>query len=179
MLERSGTSVRHACRHPDPAARYAGRVQTQFDFEVAVTWTGSRGVGTVGHRDYDRDHIIAVDGLPDIAASADRAFRGDASRHNPEQLLLAALSGCHMMSLLFQAAAAGVVVVDYEDSASAVLKLEGTAGRIVSATLRPLVTIASADLDLAQGLHEAAHRDCFIANSVSFPVTIEPTTVRA
>ena len=150
-------------------------MQTRFGFDVSVEWTGARGVGTVGHRSFDRDHVIRVDGLPDISASADRAFRGDPSRHNPEQLLLAALAGCHMMSYLFHAAGSEVTVVAYEDAASAELVLEGSAGRIVGATLRPRVTIAAGDPETAQRLHEAAHRDCFIANSVAFDIVLEPT----
>ncbi|WP_293695356.1 OsmC family protein [uncultured Agrococcus sp.] len=151
---------------------------TQHDFAVTVEWTGSRGLGTTGYRDFDREHMIRVDGLPTISASADRAFHGDASKHNPEQLLLAALSGCHMMSYLFHAVRNGFVVTGYEDDASAVLKREGTGGKLVSATLRPHVRLATGDEATAMRVHDDAHRDCFIANSIAFPVSIEPTVVR-
>ncbi|HIY66726.1 MAG TPA: OsmC family protein [Candidatus Agrococcus pullicola] len=151
---------------------------TQHDFAVAVEWTGDRGTGTTGYRDFDRGHVIRVDGLPEIQASADRAFHGDASKHNPEQLLLAALSGCHMMSYLFHAVRAGIVVTGYEDDASAVLAREGTGGKLVGATLRPRVRLSAGDDATALRIHDDAHRDCFIANSIAFPVTIEPTVVR-
>ena len=155
--------------------RYAGDVLNEHTFAVAVEWTGSRGVGTTGYRDFDRDHVVRVRGLPDILASADKAFRGDASRHNPEQLLLAALSGCHMMSYLFHAVSNGLTVTDYADEATAVLTRDGTSGSITSATLRPRVVLGAGDPEAALRIHDDAHRDCFIANSVAFAIAIEPT----
>lgn len=149
----------------------------EHTFVVAVEWTGSRGVGTTGYRDFDRDHVIRIDGLPEIAASADKAFRGNAARHNPEQLLLAALGGCHMMSYLFHAVGNGLTVIAYTDGATAILTREGTGGRITSATLRPRVVLAAGDVETAERIHADAHRDCFIANSVAFPISIEPTTI--
>lgn len=147
----------------------------ELSFAVTIEWTGSRGVGTTGYRDFDRAHTVRVAGLPDILASADKVFRGDASRHNPEQLLLAALSGCHMMSYFFHAVGAGLTVVEYTDDATAVLTREGTGGRITGATLRPRVVLSAGDALAAERIHADAHRDCFIANSVAFPVAIEPT----
>jgi organic hydroperoxide reductase OsmC/OhrA len=149
-------------------------------YEVAVEWLGSRGVGTVDYRSYGREHIVTASGKPSIAGSADRAFRGDTERWNPEELLLAALSQCHLLSYLHVAASHGIVVVAYTDAAVGTMEqTRDGGGHFTSATLRPLVTIASGDLELAQGLHAEASAKCFIAASVNFPVRHEPQTVMA
>lgn len=146
------------------------------DYTVSVEWTGNRGTGTSGYRDFARDHVVRIEGLPDILGSADPTFRGDASRHNPEQLLLTALAQCHMMSYLHQAVKVGVVVLDYRDAATATMQTQGTGGRFTRAVLHPVVTVAEGSMtDAATLAHHQAHLDCFIANSVSFPVEIEPT----
>jgi organic hydroperoxide reductase OsmC/OhrA len=151
-------------------------VQIQHSYEVAVEWQGNRGTGTSDYKSYGRDHLIAAAGKPAILGSADRAFRGDTERWNPEELLLAALSQCHLLSYLHVAASHGIVVTAYTDSASGVMEqtAEG-GGHFVSATLRPLVTISAGDPDLAQSLHEEASAKCFIAASVNFPVSHEST----
>jgi len=147
-------------------------------YRVDVEWTGNRGSGTSGYRDYGRDLVVRVEGKPALAGSADKTFRGDASRHNPEDLLMAALSACHMLSYLHMAAAAGVVVTAYVDAAEGTMVTEGDGGRFAEVVLRPQVTIgAASDPQAAEAAHEAAHRACFIANSVNFPVRCEPRTV--
>ncbi|GAB3036656.1 OsmC family protein [Oleiagrimonas citrea] len=144
-------------------------------YAVELTWTGNRGDGTRDYRAYGRDHVLRIDGKPELAASADRIFRGDRSRHNPEDLLVAALSSCHMLSYLHMAAAAGIVVVDYADRAEGVMRTEGNGGRFVEVVLHPQVTIAAGSAaERAAALHEDAHHACFIANSVNFPVRCEP-----
>ncbi len=107
--------------------------------------------------------------------SADPAFRGDASRHNPENLLLLSISSCHMLWYLHLAAENGIVVRDYADDCEAILEDQGVAGgQFRSAILRPRMRIAAGDPQLAIALHEAAHRLCFIARSVNFPILCEP-----
>lgn len=152
-----------------------------FDHEFAarVEWAGNLGTGTSGPRDYSRDLTVTSGENPPISASAAKQFRGDAQRWNPEQLLVAALSQCHMLSYLYSAARAGVVVTAYEDDAIGVVRQEGDGGRFQSVTLRPIVTIAAGDPEVAKSLHEEASRNCFIAASVDFPVLHEPTTVVA
>jgi organic hydroperoxide reductase OsmC/OhrA len=158
-------------------------VEIQHSYEVAVRWLGNRGTGTSDYRSYGRAHIISAAGKPEIEGSADRAFRGDTSRWNPEEMLLAALSQCHLLSYLHVAASHGVVVTDYTDSASGIMEQTSNGGgHFVSATLRPVVTIAAvgdpAELHtLAQSLHEEASEKCFIAASVNFPVLHEPTVL--
>lgn len=139
---------------------------------VRLRWTGDCGFGTVDYRSYGRDHEIAADSKPTIAGSSDPRFRGDATRWNPEELLLGAISACHQLWYLHLCADAGIVVTDYHDEPDAVLTLDKDGnGQVSEATLRPHVTIAAGDdAALAEGLHAEAQRRCFIARSVAFPV---------
>jgi organic hydroperoxide reductase OsmC/OhrA len=150
-------------------------VNLDHAYTVAVEWQGNRGTGTSGYRDYDRRVALRASGKPEILSSADRAFRGDADRWNPEDLLVASLSECHLLSYLHAAARAGVVVESYTDDASGTMRQEGDGGRFTEVVLRPHVTISSGDPELAQRLHEEAAAMCFIASSVNFPVRHEPT----
>lgn len=151
-------------------------MKLEHGYAIDLEWTGNRGSGTSGYRDYGREHVISAEGKHPIEASADRTFFGDRDRWNPEELLLAALSQCHMLSYLAEAAREGVVVVSYTDSAVGVMEQTANGGgRFTSATLRPRVVVADPDqLGRAAELHEAAARKCFIAASVNFPVLHEP-----
>lgn len=153
----------------------------QFTYETRILWTGNLGAGTSNYRSYSRDYDVLIDGRPVIAGTAEPAFRGDPARHNPEGLLIAALSSCHMLWYLHLCAVAGVVVTAYEDKATGLMALDaGGGGRFTSATLHPTVTIARAeDRRKAEELHKAAHEKCFIANSVNFPVLCQPHIVTA
>src|SRR5512132_3262847 len=84
-------------------------------YEVRVRWTGNRSTGTSDYRDYGRDHLIEAGTKPAIEASSDPAFRGDVHRYNPEELLVASVSSCHMLWYLHLCAAAGVNVVGYRN----------------------------------------------------------------
>ena len=149
-------------------------------YRVDVVWTGNRGTGTDGYRNYSRNHVIRVPGKPELAGSSDPTFRGDATRYHPEDMLVAALSTCHMLSYLHMATVAGVVVTDYTDAAEGTMVTEGDGGRFTEVVLRPVVTItAASDPAKAEAAHEAAHHACFIANSVNFPVRCEPRIVVA
>ncbi len=144
-------------------------------YAVKVVWTGNRGAGTSGYKAYGRDHQIIVGGKPVIEASADPAFLGDARRHNPEDLLVAALATCHMLWFLHLATEAGIVVVGYRDDAIGEMTAGANGGHFTSVVLRPVVTINAGDADEAERLHGEAGRRCYIANSVNFPVRHEPT----
>jgi organic hydroperoxide reductase OsmC/OhrA len=145
-------------------------------YALRTTWTGNRGTGTTGYRDYDRSATIEVAGKPDLLASSDKPFRGDPARWNPEDLLLAALSECHLLSYLHACVQAGVAVVSYTDEASGVMIEDGRGGGAFrEVTLRPRVVVADASMvDAAKAAHAQAHEWCFIANSVNFPVRHEP-----
>ena len=143
-------------------------------YAIDLVWTGNRGGGTADYTSYDRTHELHVSGKPVLHGSADPVFRGNTDRHNPEELLVAALSACHLLTYLHMCAEAGIVVTAYEDHATGVMKQEGIGGRFTDALLRPRVTIAAGDETLAHALHERAHGACYIASSVNFPVRCEP-----
>jgi Predicted redox protein, regulator of disulfide bond formation len=151
----------------------------RHEYRVTVTWKGNLGTGTSSYRAYSRDHVISAGGKPDILGSSDPAFRGDASRWNPEDLLVASLSACHKLWYLHFCAVSGVIVLEYEDHAEGVMEMDREGGgRFVSVVLKPRVTIKSGTYpDIARDLHHDAHEKCFIANSVNFPVRCEPVIV--
>lgn len=146
-------------------------------YQVTVRWTGNLGTGTADYRRYSRDHSVEADGPQPLAGSSDPTFRGDRSRWNPEQLLLAALSQCHMLSYLHVAVTQGIVVTDYVDQAEGTMRLNADgSGEFTSVTLRPQVTVqAESMLEAARSAHHDANRVCFIARSVNFPVLHEPS----
>lgn len=145
-------------------------------YHLELRWTGNGGSGTAGYRAYSRDHAITADGKPAIPGSSDSAFLGDPARWNPEELLLASVAACHQLWYLHLCAAAGIVVTAYEDrpEGSMVEEADGS-GRFTGILLRPEVTLADpADEARAGALHHDAHRHCFIANSLNFPVAHAP-----
>lgn len=151
-------------------------------YALTVRWTGNLGEGTASYRGYSRDHDIEIPGLPVLYGSADPTFHGDRTRYNPEQLLLAALSQCHLLSFLHVAVKHGVVVTGYEDRAEGLMRTNRDGnGQFESVTLRPRVTVAAQasgelpDAGLLEVLHAEANGVCFIARSVNFPVLHEPT----
>lgn len=145
-------------------------------YRIRTKWTGNRGGGTTGYRDYDRLVTLSAAGKPDLLASSDKPFRGDPHRWNPEDLLVAALSECHLLSYLHACVAAGVVMVEYSDEATGVMVQDGgNGGSFTEVVLHPRVTVAEpAMIDAAIAAHVDAHEWCFIANSVNFPVRVEP-----
>jgi len=152
-------------------------MRLEHSYAIELTWTGDRGTGTSGYRAYGRDHEVRAAGKHPIAGSSDRVFHGDVDRWNPEEMLVAALAQCHLLSYLHVAQAHGVVVVGYDDAATGVLEQSADGGgRITSVTLRPRVRIAAGDATLATSLHAEAAAKCFIAASVAFPVHHEPET---
>ena len=148
-------------------------------YALTVRWTGNLGAGTSTYRGYSRDHDVEIPGLPVLRGSADPTFHGDRERYNPEQLLLAALSQCHMLSFLHVAVKHGVVVTAYEDRAEGLMRTNRDgSGQFESVTLKPRVTVAGpAAPDLLEELHVEANKVCFIARSVNFPVLHHPTAV--
>lgn len=151
----------------------------QHVYEIRVDWTGNTGEGTKTYRAYGRDHVITAPGKPALAGSSDPAFRGDPSRYSPEDLLVASLSSCHMLWYLHLCAVNQIVVIDYQDNATGLMDEQADgAGAFAAVVLRPQVTLtAGSDATKALALHEEAHRFCFIANSVKFPVKLEPCII--
>ncbi len=152
---------------------------TRHAYTVTVTWTGNRGSGTSRYTGYDRSHEIAAHGKPSIVGSSDPHFRGDATRWNPEELLVASVSACHQLWYLHLACEAGISVVDYADAAEGSMIEDASGGGSFSEiVLHPKVTIAGGgDAAVAMALHARAHALCFIANSVNFPIRCAPEIV--
>lgn len=149
-------------------------------YPATVEWSGNRGSGTASYRDYDRTHRIMVAGKPEIAGSSDPSFRGDPGRHNPEELLVASVSACHMLWFLHLCAEAGIVVTSYRDEAEGVMEEEADgSGQFARVVLRPAVRVQGVvEPGRVLGMHDAAHAKCFISRSVRFPVRVEPRITR-
>jgi len=142
------------------------------NYKLTLKWTGNKGTGTSSYRSYDRNHDILIDNKITIKGSADPTFHGDKTVHNPEDLLLASLSACHMMSYLHVCVKNGIIVTDYTDNATGIMKVnDDGSGQFIEVTLNPIVTISDDSLlAKANELHKEANKLCFIANSVNFPV---------
>ena len=149
--------------------------QREHHYQVSVNWTGNRGSGTKSYNTYDRNYEISAGSKPVILGSSDPAFRGDAQRWNPEDLLVASVSACHKLWYLHLCAEAGISVFTYSDEAEGTMR-EGKHGGFTSIVLNPKITIRPGDdINVALELHHRAHEFCFIANSVNFAITCQPT----
>ncbi|WP_306115516.1 MULTISPECIES: OsmC family protein [unclassified Roseovarius] len=144
----------------------------EHEYEARVVWTGNRGQGTATYKGYDRTWNIETPGKPVVHCSNDPLLGGDPTLHNPEDLLIASLSSCHMLWYLHLASDAGIAVIAYQDDPLAVGETErGGAGRFLRATLRPQITVPEGtDLSVADAIHHEIHKTCYIARSVNFPV---------
>jgi organic hydroperoxide reductase OsmC/OhrA len=150
---------------------------TSHQYKATITWVGNQGTGTSGYRSYSRNHTISIEGKPDIPGSSDPSFRGDRTRYNPEELLVASLSTCHMLWYLHLCADAGIVVVEYTDDATGnMTETADGGGHFSKVVLYPKVVVTDAAMiEKANELHHRANQLCFIANSVNFPVLHKPT----
>lgn len=149
----------------------------QHTYGCEIEWTGNDGEGTKSYTSYRRDHVIRSAGKPDVPASSDPSFRGDKNRYNPEELLVASLSSCHMLWYLHLCAVNKITVLEYRDSAEGVMRENADgSGEFVGVTLKPRVLIVEAGKEaLAIELHHRAHSLCFVSRSVNFPVEVSPT----
>lgn len=149
-------------------------------YSTEIRWAGRTADEAWSYASYSRAYTMRVTGKQDLPGSADPMFRGDPGLHNPEDLFVAAISACHMLSYLALCARRGVEVLDYQDDADGELTLDAGSGQFTDVVLRPRVTIAAdADPRLAEDLHAAAHEQCFIANSCSVPIRCQPEVVVA
>lgn len=146
-------------------------------YKAHTHWVGNQGEGTRDYKAYSRNHRIEINNKPDLLCSSDPSFRGDPSRHNPEELLVASLSGCHMLWYLHLCAANGVIVVGYLDKAHGVMQENADgSGQFNEVVLSPEVIVRDeAMVEKANLLHGEANKMCFIARSVRFPVHHRPT----
>jgi organic hydroperoxide reductase OsmC/OhrA len=144
-------------------------------FQLNIIWTGNNGTGTSAYDAYSRNHTIRCEGKADLQASSDPYFRGEKEKYNPEDLLLASISSCHMLWYLHLCADAGIVVVNYEDKPQGTMITGAEVrGKFTEVVLHPHVTITDASrVDEANALHHKAHEKCFISNSCNFPILCE------
>jgi organic hydroperoxide reductase OsmC/OhrA len=165
-----------------PSGGRSGHAGPVHHYRTAVTWAGSTGVG---YDHYDRGHSAVTDPpTVDLVLSGDPAFGGDATRLDPEQLLVTAAASCQLLSFLAVAARARVDVIAYDDDVEAFMPEDDRPVRITRITLRPRITVAVAERPDAEGmarldakirrLVDVAHRECFIANSLRSDIVIEP-----
>ena len=152
-------------------------------YSATVTWTGAGESGTASYTSYSRNHEVALPGKPVLLGTSDPAFRGDPDRYTPEELLVVALSQCHMLWFLHLASSAGITVTGYVDQAGGTMRVEAQgAGQFTDVVLRPRLALGSPTTrsgdpvtdELIATVHARAHQHCFIARSVNFPVRIDP-----
>lgn len=148
----------------------------QHKYQLNLEWTGAGESGTQNYTSYSRDYLINGESKSaDILGSSDPSFRGAKERYNPEEMLLASLSSCHMLWFLHLCAERGVIVKGYKDAPTGIMSTDSSGkGKMTLVTLKPVVTISKdsvpADID---EIHDEAHEFCFIAASVNFKITIE------
>ena len=145
-------------------------------YKVNLVWTGNQGTGTSGYTSYGRDHEINVQGKPTLPASSDPIFKGNENRYNPEELLVASLSSCHMLWYLHLCSENGVIITDYVENATGTMEeTSDGGGAFTEVILNPVITVLNANMmDLAYSLHGKANQMCFIAKSCNFPVHHKP-----
>jgi organic hydroperoxide reductase OsmC/OhrA len=154
-------------------------VTREHSYQTRVVWSGASHGPTRTYAAYSREHTLEAPGKPALTGSADPAFRGDAAQYNPEELLLAALSACHLLTYLALCSLEGIAVVSYADDASATMSETGGEGKFVGAVLRPQVEIDDERVERALALHDEAQAQCFVASSVNFPVEHQPSVRRS
>ena len=147
-------------------------------YKTTVSWNGTLK-GTINYGSYSRNHVISTENKPIIDASSDASFKGDIKRYNPEELLVASASSCHMLWYLHLCAIEGVVVLEYTDNASGIMLEEANgSGRFLEILLNPTVTVKDRSMaPKANELHHKANKMCFIANSCNFPIKHTPIII--
>jgi organic hydroperoxide reductase OsmC/OhrA len=145
-------------------------------YKLHAKWHGNKGTGTSNVRAYDRSHTVRIAGKPELQLTTDNPAVGDKTKLNPEDLLVSAVSSCHMLSYLYVCALEGVVVTDYEDNATGtMIEKDSGGGQFEEVTLNPVVSVAdSTMIEKAIALHHKAHEICYIANSLNFEVKCNP-----
>ena len=151
-------------------------MKKEHHYAATVQWTGNTGTGTSDYKAYERSHVISAKDKPAIAGSSDTVFRGDKTKYNPEDLMVSALSACHMLWYLHFCAVNGVVITGYVDNPIGTMaENEDGSGQFNKIVLHPDVMVTNKSMIAkAIEMHEKAHHSCFIARSVNFEVEIQP-----
>jgi organic hydroperoxide reductase OsmC/OhrA len=149
----------------------------EHNYKLTAVWHGNKGIGTSNIKSYDRSHTVTIDGKPELHLTTDNAAVGDKSKLNPEDLLVAAIASCHMLSYLYVCAIEGIVITSYTDHATGIMiEKETGGGSFKEVMLHPICKVAN-DSMIAKAieLHHKAHELCYIANSVNFEVKCNPS----
>jgi organic hydroperoxide reductase OsmC/OhrA len=155
-------------------------VPKEHTYRVSTVWTGASQGTTSSYQSYSREYTASIEGKPPLIGSADPTFRGDRNLYNPEDLVVIALSACHMLSYLAICARNRIRVIYYSDEAVGKMAYKDGKMRITEVLLYPKVIIETGDdLQKAIAAHHQAHDECFIANSVAFPVLNEPVVLES
>lgn len=148
----------------------------QHSYTLDLKWNGNKNDDP---RTYDRSFILSANGKTEIMGSADSFSRGDAKRWNPEEMLLASLSSCHMLWYLYLCSTSKIIVTSYQDHPTGILNIDPNGiSRFIEATLNPQIVIAdSTRHEEALSLQQQAHDKCYIVNSVNFEVKVKPQVI--
>ena len=147
------------------------------NYKLTTLWNGNFGEGTKNVRSYDRSHTVSILGKPELYLTTDAPLVGDPTKLNPEDLLVSAISSCHMLSYLYVCALEGVIITSYLDNATGtMIEHESGGGNFIDVILNPICQVAEASMiEKALELHHKAHEICYIANSVNFEIKCNPT----
>ncbi|WP_159022904.1 OsmC family protein [Formosa sp. L2A11] len=151
-------------------------MSTSFQFHINNSWSLEEATSTKKEGGSLKTHQVFLEDGKRLDVSAAKPFKGDASKYNPEELLMAALSSCHFMSYLYVCEQAGISILEYSDSVEGFLMLNNDgSGAFTKVTLNPKVKIESeSQKQLAEDLHKKAGALCFIANSCAFTIEYKP-----
>ncbi len=154
-------------------------MKRQHKYSSNIQWTGNNGEGTLNDDTFERSYTISIENKPDILGSSDPSFRGDETKHNPEELLIASIATCHMLWYLHLCSEAGIVVVNYVDYATGTMvETSGGGGYFTEVVLNPVVEVSKSSMtEKANELHKKANEMCFISNSLNFKVLHQPTSI--
>jgi organic hydroperoxide reductase OsmC/OhrA len=146
-------------------------------FKAKLSWRLKEESTFATAKNYTKSHSIAIEGKELLQVSAAKAFKGDASLYNPEDLLLSSVVSCHMMSYLYVCQQNRIEILSYHDNAEATLEiLDNGGGRFIEVRLFPTVIVKEKkQIQLALLLHQKANELCFIANSCNFPIVHQAT----
>lgn len=147
-------------------------MENTHTYTLTTAWTGNTGSGTTNYRSYNRSVTVSAQNKVDILCTSDTPINSDPTKHNPEELLIASISSCHMLWYLHLCSEAGVVVIEYKDHATATMvESRGGGGKFREAILHPVVIVKEESMiDKAMDLHVRANELCYIANSCNFSI---------
>ncbi|QDO92455.1 osmotically inducible protein OsmC [Formosa sediminum] len=143
-----------------------------FQFKISNSWSLEHASKITSKGGSIKTHQVFLEKGKTLEVSAAKPFKGDPSKYNPEELLMAALSSCHFMSYLYVCEQAGITILEYSDTVEGILNLQANgSGAFAKISLNPQVKIENQDqIQLAESLHEKAGNLCFIANSCAFKI---------